>query len=156
MVDFWWQMFSLFSTRENAEFFTENFTTFFTTRKDICHLELTLGVSSSKKTLNVYSGSRDLNSRLPFSVRNRVFSSQRVLLRIRISTNLIQIATLRIAINKTPRGDLAFAGNEPRYAKSLPSWAQKSHRLYCSQMFSPSCICTQNKIQKQFVSAKNP
>ena len=49
MVDFWWQIFCQFSPGKiGVKFDTENFTTFFTARKDICHLELTLGTSSPK------------------------------------------------------------------------------------------------------------
>ena len=51
MVDFWWQILCHIFSRKNRlkSFVTENFTTFFTSRKDICHLELTLGESSPKK-----------------------------------------------------------------------------------------------------------
>ena len=46
-VDFWWQISCQFSPGKiGLKFVTENFTTFFTSRKDICHLELTLGESS--------------------------------------------------------------------------------------------------------------
>ena len=49
MVDFWWQIICRFSPGKiGLKFVTENFTTFFTSRKEICHLELTLGESSPK------------------------------------------------------------------------------------------------------------
>ena len=40
---------SSFPRRKRLKFVTENFTTFFTARKEICHLELTLGPSLPKK-----------------------------------------------------------------------------------------------------------
>ena len=49
MLDFWWQIFCRFSPgKRGVKFVTENFTTFFTSRKEICHLELTLRESSPK------------------------------------------------------------------------------------------------------------
>ena len=39
---------SIFPRKMGLRFGTENFTTFFTAREEICHLELTLGASSSK------------------------------------------------------------------------------------------------------------
>ena len=38
-----------FSQEKCLTFVTENFTTFVTARKEICHMELTLGASSPKK-----------------------------------------------------------------------------------------------------------
>ena len=49
VMDFWWQVFCWFSPgRKGLKFVTENFTTFFTSREENCHLELTLGESSPK------------------------------------------------------------------------------------------------------------
>ena len=48
-VDFWWRMFCRFSQEQSFKFVTENFTTIFTARKWICHLELTLGGFSRKR-----------------------------------------------------------------------------------------------------------
>ena len=50
VVDFWWQIFCQFSPREiGLKHDTESFTTFFTVRKEIYHLDLTLGASSPIK-----------------------------------------------------------------------------------------------------------
>ena len=44
LVDFWWQIFCQFSPgKVGLKFVTENFTEFFTAKKNICHLELALG-----------------------------------------------------------------------------------------------------------------
>ena len=45
------QLFCRFSPGKRHNICTENFTTFFTARKEICHLELTLGASPPKELL---------------------------------------------------------------------------------------------------------
>ena len=70
-MDFWWQMFCQFSPgkkKPELKFVTGNFTTFFTARKEICHLELTLGASSPKiHDSDCISRERKLNTNFFFS-----------------------------------------------------------------------------------------
>ena len=69
MVDFWWQMFCQFSPGKiGLKFATETFTTSFTARKEICHLELTLGASlPNRRRINAESmfGDNSLRSTEP-------------------------------------------------------------------------------------------
>ena len=47
MVDFWWQIFCQLSPGKiGLKFVTENFTAFFSARKEICHLQIALEASS--------------------------------------------------------------------------------------------------------------
>ena len=65
MVDFGWQIFS-----KEKRVVTANFTTFFTARKDMCHLELTLGAFSPKKeqqNKNNRRAFRGLCKEIPFT-----------------------------------------------------------------------------------------
>ena len=51
----------IFPRKMGLKFVIENFTTFFTSRKEICHLELTLGESSPKESANRFA--RKLSSK---------------------------------------------------------------------------------------------
>ena len=49
VVDFWWQISGSLPRKNRLQMFvTENFTTFFTTSKEICHLDFALGAFSRK------------------------------------------------------------------------------------------------------------
>ena len=59
VVDFWWQYFwQLSPGKIGLQFVTEDFTTFVTASKEICHLELTLGVSPRLNMCDQWSQKR--------------------------------------------------------------------------------------------------
>ena len=53
ILKFWEKFLSIFPRKIGLTFVTENLTTFFTARKEICHLELTLGASSPNKNATI-------------------------------------------------------------------------------------------------------
>ena len=79
MVDFWWQIFCQFSPGKiGLHFVSKNFTTFFTARKVVCHLEFTLGASSPNMSFVCHWRKRRLTTEISlFSRRAFLMGLQR-------------------------------------------------------------------------------